>query len=1069
MLEVILVVAVLSIAMAIAVPGLVRLSRNLKIMKLDDIAKEIYTSAQSRTISLSVGGQLSQVEGADKPVPVAEDGSDAAPIKYVSNSGGASGTDMLLPLGSIEEVVRQNYYIIEYNPVTAAVKGVYYWENEGNDFLSEGYGKIDPTKREDRMNYSGGMVGYYGGEDVKRLTPPDGGVSSVNAELINDEELYLEITQGRTGEANLEGVITVTLTDLDTKASKELIAFENSNGTIKSGVVRTYGTIQDNLSYDSSTKKYKVTLDSLISGLRFSELNLDATGSTFHPGCELKVTVTFLEKDKQAWSRDFHTNSLFASVDGKFEDRDRTAYIACGRHLENLGLRFVYPGKPILPGEDLNGVKRAVQTKEIDWKTSLEKVGSEAPASFTPIVNGVLLEYNGKGNAIFHTSISGDVSGFSDGVGLFSRFEGDSLKNVKLVDCTVENAGSGSQPVGLLAGSIVPAGTNCTVSNCHAYADTKGSFNCSIQTAGEYTGGLFGSVEKAKMVNCSASLTKLTGGTYAGGLAGRVSSAEILSCYADTGVWSSSSAGGGWASGLSGEHVGGLLGSIVGSLKLEDSYAVGWASDSANVFGLVGTDGGSLTVQKCYAAVKDGDNIADLVPSGLSSAAGISTCINYSGGYDDFKSLLTPGGPYVSASAMTTHAYGMPETADPENPGSKIPPVYPFPRLKNMPHYGDWPQEGPVGITMAYYEVYQHGGTYSIGFYSKYKDGDAEKVYDSLKNDKEYDKDGNEIEYAVVMDGYAVMLPPADASAALTVTYNTVTYDNSVDAGRLMKAEAKFGSAIAGKIGTEAEITTSKGKVKYCPLFLSSAMMTQDEPASNRESYYQKLEVKVKESGKTLVNVYFNPYVAKSDFLDAQKTASGAPADPPAAPKGSILRTSRQVTAYSYDAMQKTAVGSYVQTAEGGTGAAHTLRLERNIDCSGNFKTDSTVSGGSMECVDLSVPSSGTSGAPNVILELGGKTLTGTGKASAVTSGGGILEVYGDKKGETAKGGIKAAMTGGDIPMISMSGAKGLLKNVIIDNSGNPSGMSVSMGSDVTLSGCRVIDKTADDPEESGT
>ncbi len=41
LLEVILTVAILIIAMAITVPGLVRISRNLRITELDDTAREI--------------------------------------------------------------------------------------------------------------------------------------------------------------------------------------------------------------------------------------------------------------------------------------------------------------------------------------------------------------------------------------------------------------------------------------------------------------------------------------------------------------------------------------------------------------------------------------------------------------------------------------------------------------------------------------------------------------------------------------------------------------------------------------------------------------------------------------------------------------------------------------------------------------------------------------------------------------------------------------------------------------------------------------------------------------------
>jgi len=1004
MLEVMLVVAILSIILAIAVPGVVRLSRDLKMTKLDDIAREIYTSAQSQAVSLSVSGQLSQVECApaklysDGAVPVAEGVPPVDPpaesvVQCVYSS--TSDAEKLLPLGSVEEVVRQNHYIIEYNPVTAAIKGVYYWEDV-NDYNfatdgDEGYGSLNPEDRDKRMNYRGGMVGYYGGPDIGRLTPPAGGVSSVSAELVNDEELYLDIKQGFDSGTPLTGKITVTLTDVDKNVSRK-IEFNNQDCAGNDG----------NLSYESAdadgnpiSPYYRLTLDSLKSGLRFSELYPEGDDGSFHPGCELKVTVTFQENGKQPWSKDFHTNSLFASVSGKF-GTERTAYIACGRHLENLGVRFVYPGEVSgVKSDPLNGVTKAVQTKNIDWKKSVAKVGG-APALFTPIVNyealddKYLKEYDGRGNTISHLKISDDISGITDGIGLFSQFMGEKIENVNLVNCTLTE--TGSLPAGLLAGSVEPVGT-CTISNCHAYAVKEDdSFNCSINaSSGTPVGGLIGSVQGANIEKCSASLTKIAGGTSVGGLAGQATgSVTITQCYADTGLWRDEE------SGLSGGTVGGLLGSIGGPVKLTDSYAVGWARNSTNVFGLVGAKSGSdgVEIKSCYAAVLNGGDPAELVPSGLQSAAEAGGCIGYGG---NFGSLLGTESAFVSATEKTTNAYKMP---------SPPAPVYPFPRLKEIFHYGDWPEATAGRMTVAYYEVYEKDEGYSIGFYGKAKVEDKVLPIDTLKDDEDF---------AVVMDGYAVMLPPTYAGESRTVKYNGADI-NETSALKLedalLDASERFGSMSVEGFNSETGNVAVEG-VEYHPLFLSSAMMMEENNTYAETSYYQKLEF---QAGGFEVNVWFNPYVAKSDFVPVDETPETLET-----PAVSILRSSRQVAAYSCDAMQSTAVGDGEKP--------HTLKLERNIDCSTANEIDSTVS--VLKCLDLKI--SGTDPAnTNVILELNGKTLTGTGTGSVVSSNGGKLEIYGQTKEKPHEG------TAGTI--------KG------------SSGDSVNAVGEVTIVGCTIID-----------
>lgn len=1030
--EVLLTVAILMIVMGLVIPGIIGIYKNLKLAKLDDTAREIYTSAQSRTVSLSVNGKLTQVSNTSTPV----DGSSESRYahKYPEDDSDAiKNIDKILPPGSVDETVRQNYYIIEYDSDTGMVNGVYYWEDKDNGFKD----KYEPgTPLEDKTERMKYMVGYYGGNsDVKRNKASSG----VEAELVNGEELYLKIKQGRDGAKVLKGTITVTLKDLDTGKSLKFLSFKNE----KMG--SDVGKDPEKLSYDVSSGCYKLILDSLDPDLRFSKLVPEKDGS-FNPGCNLKVTVSFKEDGKRAQEESFLTNSLFASVKGKYDPSapSRTAYISCGRHLENLGLLWVYCGGTVPSSAPLNGVQTAVQTADIDWHQSLAAISTDDDtgdnlknSSFKPIVNENLKEFDGGGNKISHIDIFGDVKnevlkGDKDsgnyGIGLFSRFAG-TLQNINLVNCTVRNLTfTESKPlyVGLLAGTI--NGTN--VSGCHAYATKEeiggiDVFPCFIDVSNSTgstnitAGGLFGFVQGTEMTKCSASLTKIAGNaSYVGGLAGCVNSGAapggsvaISQCYADTGMWSAE--GNGWL--MSGQNVGGLVGRVEGSnaFTMENSYAVGWVSESngVNANGLVGngSTNNTSTIENCYAALMKGIDIVEgLVPGSLASAIKTNTCISYNGSYEDFNTGLEKldKSYYVlnedsTKRAQSTHAYGMPETDDKK-------PAYPFPRLSGMPHHGDWPQGE---VLMAYYEVYQKpagaaGKEYSIGFYTD--------EFNTLKDDENY---------TVVNDGYAVLFPVEVEKRDLSsVKYNTEVFKDLKVEEILKDANGKLGNIINANLENTVK--------SYYPLFLSDNMMEEDNGSDKKDSYYQKLEVQEKE--KTVINVYFNPYVAKSKV----EPASDATSDYPSAPKVSIFRTARQVSAYSFEAMKKTASTN------------HTLRLERNITGPDSINTNKGF---------LNITASNA----NVILDLNGKTLEGKESDSVVyakpDNGNGILRVYGNKENNQNGSGTIRTSSGMSKGICMENGAEATLTNVTIEvKQGSGESVDIGVSGGVTLDECTI-------------
>lgn len=65
-----------------------------------------------------------------------------------------------------------------------------------------------------------------------------------------------------------------------------------------------------------------------------------------------------------------------------------------------------------------------------------------------------------------------------------------------------------------------------------------------------------------------------------------------------------------------------------------------------------------------------------------------------------------------------------------------LPGIYPFPKAVDMVQYGDWPNYEYVGAELAYFEIYEDGPDYSVGFYNE------ELGLDSLQDKRKIFMDG---------------------------------------------------------------------------------------------------------------------------------------------------------------------------------------------------------------------------------------------------------------------------------------------------------------------------------------
>ena len=285
--EMLVVIGIIAVLCAIAIPSVVAISKSLKFAQRNDYAKSIFMAAQANLTEMRADGGLTPLQGTNtNALPVQEElcgfpVEDWSP-EYVYTASdltvGAGQKDtyaLVLPVGSVDGTLREQHVIIEYNPLTGNVYSVFYCEDDlvkGTDkSLLDLYrssqlprnGEGDVKKRKDMM------VGYYDGS----------GLSS--------SELEIERTEARiTFENGEEGIVTVhiPMPNLYVGAHEEFmkglevkltITGEQSGGRIEQILVKQAGVKGDNCKLDVDGKTVLVTyvLDSLANRMSFANLS----------------------------------------------------------------------------------------------------------------------------------------------------------------------------------------------------------------------------------------------------------------------------------------------------------------------------------------------------------------------------------------------------------------------------------------------------------------------------------------------------------------------------------------------------------------------------------------------------------------------------------------------------------------------------------------------------------------------------------------------------------------------------------------------------------------------------
>ena len=203
LVEVLMVVALMTIMLGIAMPNILAESQNIKLATMDGYARSVAVAVQSKLYGIKNAGTANDSEyylldKAAEPVNIETDDGEKT-VKYFTNFGenAAAGKHYLLS-GAITdtEVLENGKIVVVYDPATADVLEVFYCEREFN------VDALFPVTEEDFLESN--LIGLYRGEGAPA---PERKVRVPNFECtyVFEDEVYLELTMTGTPSPELAG------------------------------------------------------------------------------------------------------------------------------------------------------------------------------------------------------------------------------------------------------------------------------------------------------------------------------------------------------------------------------------------------------------------------------------------------------------------------------------------------------------------------------------------------------------------------------------------------------------------------------------------------------------------------------------------------------------------------------------------------------------------------------------------------------------------------------------------------------------------------------------------------
>lgn len=763
--EVLATVAILLILVAIAVPAIFSIRKNLRQKALDNKAELIYTAVQNNLVKLQSNGNSSLYDGEKTANAMGRTPSDATKeqkLYYALSSEKADtkrAASVLVTTDTVDGELYNNYWVVEYNPESASVYAVFY--SESDSIKPYDPNVYDSFRYKDNRLSDGARIGYYGGDAL------DGSNTAVLAPKItvtNEEKLVATITCMRQGQDNKPLSFDVVLSDdegheLNLKykpvgdklvhAADDLHLADTSklDDNEKSSIVGRSYTLKITLD-DLSEEKLRFASLYGKNNLNIKDANRQLTAGT---ALHIKVTVRSANHKIDGLFTEYDTNSLFAD-----QSTSNQAVVYYGRHLQNLDQASGIA----------EGITEAVVKNPVHFEKQEDKEEGDTSSwyscygdkAFTPITNTYLKKFSGERTAIiYHLTVKEGVKIAGTerkGAGMFSVLnENMTVDSVRLSGTAIQIAEGTNVSAGALAGET--AGS-ININGCEVYLDQEdvaGKDESDTWISGaDIQGGLIGRTNGSQnaaeaVISNSFAATVMAGGqnSEVGGLVGRADGAiKITKCYAD--------------SYLSGGLTGGLVAHVNSSkmVEIESCYTAGYQKPVKQAGGFVAQASAKNTsISNGYTAVsylqdKNNTDNPRIYSVGQAAIEENSQVYYLNKGKNLSESEADPGkeidyktlSKKADAAAALGTAFTTSTTTYAYNLRKQGLTNYSYPSLVNVPHYGDWEASYEAG-SLVYYEKYATGenSPAEYGFFGG-------NVKSTLQDDRTVSGDGYGIVYA---------------------------------------------------------------------------------------------------------------------------------------------------------------------------------------------------------------------------------------------------------------------------------------------------------------------------------
>ena len=788
--EILMVVAIVSVLLALAVPAVFTIQKNLRQREMDSKAEIIYTAVQNKITELYTSGK-SDVYMSDAlkelgAIPKDADGDiNEDGIYYFTSSSslvselvGEDVLDANITGTFVVEVIPYAYREVgETRQLTApSVYAVFYSESDDynleniyepnrlddNTFLSK-----YRAKKANRISLTNGYLGYYGGGLA------DGGSSSnlfITSEITSNKVVNNAIVKLKKP-LSVDGKVTVTFTFSDDYGHSCTIEYDTNsgwftyNGTKINSKLISVSTIGINTTFT-------FTLDDLSSdSKRFKNTFGSNTNYGLVEGSNITLSVNAKSDDMtvEPASSKCYGNSIYGYDKGN--DDKTLALISNPRHLQNLDNS----------SSVTSNITNVRVTDDIDFNVdenfydqykkayfngliTITRVASDASTytevvpNFKGINNDNLTTFDGNDKKILSLSSSSS--------GLFNSANNLTISNLSLIGETV----SSSEVAGGLIGT---AKGNVTIDNVKSILTTdNGDYPSGILNENNIealrwivantSGGLVG-VNNGNLTISNSNASSVLGNddSISGGLVGlNNGSINVNRSYSDCYLY--------------GNNVGGLVGSTNNSnITISNSYVAGFAVlKDKNSIGAGLVNGGANSITNSYTVLAsssldsndsgnrkgcDPNNSVGLFISTVTSVneqSNLYYLIKSNGMYSNYGSAignnttLNLGSEFVNDNSVKVVPYKL--------MGQSIS-NYKYPKISGLDHYGDWNTDFNSG-SLVYYEVYSDN---TAGF-------DGAGVNVSLRSD-----------LGVLGDGYGIVFKADMAINDFSYTVNGNTYNVS--------------------------------------------------------------------------------------------------------------------------------------------------------------------------------------------------------------------------------------------------------------------------------------------------